>query len=81
MKGLNSSFLPLKVRRITLTIEFFYSNFKDFYNANNIVFNNKEIIYRKIYSFYYRVKDYIIIKKENVIRFNLSIYFKELILF
>ena len=33
-------------------LRFFYSNLKEFYNINNIVFASKENIYRKIYFFY-----------------------------
>ena len=62
-------------------LSFFHSNFEESYNIENIVFNNKKMIYREIYFFYRRIKDYAVIKKENIIRINLSICFRKSALF
>ena len=47
-----------------LNLNFFHSNLKKSYNIKNIVFNNKKTIYREIYFFYRRIKDYVMIKKK-----------------
>ena len=58
-----------------------YSNFEKFYNIKNIVFNNKKMIYREMHFFYRRIKDYIIIKRKDIVRTNLSICFRKFVLF
>ena len=57
-------------------LKFFHSDLKEFYNINDIVFASKKNIYREIYSFCRRIKNYVIIKKENIVRANLFICFR-----
>jgi hypothetical protein len=45
-------------------LDYFYLNLKKFYNKNDIVTIKTKIIYREIYTFYYRVDNYITIIKE-----------------
>ena len=58
-------------------LKFFHPDLKEFYDINDIVFASKENIYRKIFFFYRRVKNYAVIKKKNVIRANLFTCFRK----
>ena len=59
---------------------FFHSDLEESYDIKDIVFNNKETIYREMYFFYRRIKDYVMIKGKDIVRINLSIYFQESVL-
>ena len=48
-------------------LNYFYLNFKKFYNKSNIVIIEKKIIYREIYIFCRKVDNYVtIVKKEKL---------------
>jgi len=49
-------------------LDYFYLNLKKFYDKSDIVTIEKKIIYRKIYTFYRKVGDYVIIIKKEKIR-------------
>ena len=57
-------------------LDYFYLNFKKFYNKNNIVTIKKKIIYRKIYIFCRKVDNYITIVRKKKIKNYISIYFR-----
>ena len=55
---------------------FFHPDLEESYRQGDIVLSSKETIYREVYTFSRRVQDYAIIKGEDVVRQNLSIYFR-----
>ena len=58
-------------------LEYFHSNLEKVYEKENIVITSKKIIYREIYIFCRRVKNYVIFIDEEKIRNNLFSCFRE----
>ena len=58
-------------------LEYFHSNLEKVYEKENIIITNKKIIYREVYIFCRRVKNYVIFINEKKIRNNLFSCFRE----
>jgi len=75
VKSIDNNILKNNVIFRVFDLDCFYLDLKKFYNKSDIVTIEKKIIYRKIYIFCRKVKNYVTIVKKEKIRKYKSIYF------